>query len=134
MNPTTKVPDRLTRSSWLASATNWRTRSSEGCLASRALSTFPSMWLNAAPACPISVLGSVSVTRSPRLTSPRSRGSCATRVAAAAIRSSGRSDRRTTRAAAVAAASRPSAVGLWVRGGAVSLRGFQSSSLGAWSP
>ena len=67
------------RSSWLASATNWRTFISLACRAASALSTWPSMWFSAEPTWPTSVRGSVSAagTRTGSATSPWSSGSSA---------------------------------------------------------
>ena len=71
------------RSSWLASATNCRTRVSLSCRALSAEPTCPSIRLSAAPTCPTSVRESASAagTRSRRATSPLCRGSSDTRVA-----------------------------------------------------
>ncbi len=64
------------RSSWLASATNARTLSSEACRAASEVSTCPSIRLTAAPTRPASVRSSVSRagTRSEISASPRSSG------------------------------------------------------------
>ncbi len=84
------------RSSWLASATNWRTRVSLACLAVSALDTWSIIRFSAAPTFPASVRPSVSAsgTRTSSPTSPRSSGSREIRAAVAATRSSGRSDSR----------------------------------------
>ena len=86
------------RSSWEASATNWRTFVSLACRAASASSTLLSMWLNACPTRPTSDVGSASSggTRTASATSPRSSGSCETCWAVAATRFSGRRLRRTT--------------------------------------
>ena len=70
---------------------------------------WPSMRLTAAPTCPTSVPGSVSPsgTRTLSATSPRSSGSSATCETVSATRCSGRSARRTMKAAAKAARMRP---------------------------
>ncbi|HEX8005806.1 MAG TPA: hypothetical protein VF482_05180 [Trebonia sp.] len=47
------------RSSWLASAANRRSRASLAARRTSARSTWPSIRLNAAPTCPVSVPGSV---------------------------------------------------------------------------
>ena len=99
------------RSSWLASATNWRTRVSLSCRAVSAAETCPSIRLSAAPTWPTSVRGSVSAsgTRSDSSTVPRSSGSSETLVAVAATRRSGRRVSRTISAPAMPASSRPPA-------------------------
>src|SRR6478752_6937315 len=89
---------RGVRSSWLASATNWRSCISLSCRASKAAPTWSSMWLSAAPTWPTSVAGSASGTRSASSTSPRSNGRAVTRRAVVATRSSGSSSRRTSTA------------------------------------
>ena len=70
------------RSSWEASATNWRTCCSLRCRASSEVSTWASSVLSAAPTWPTSVRSSVrwSGTRSVRSISPSASGSAATRV------------------------------------------------------
>ena len=83
------------RSSWLASAANRRSRASLAARRRSAVSTCPSMRLNASPSWPVSVPGSVSGTPLGIATSPDSSGSSATRDAVAATRRSGRSDSRT---------------------------------------
>ena len=110
------------RSSWEASATNWRTCVSERWRAARADSTCPSSVLRAPPTCPTSAEEPRSAlsTRSSMLTSPRSSGWEATRCAVRATRSRGASAERTmvrparatTRAPTRATASSMSS---WVR-------------------
>ena len=95
------------RSSWLASATNWRTCSSDSWRAASAASTCPSIRLIAPPTLPTSVSGWAYGTRSLMLTSPLSRGSSDTRVAVSATLVRGRSPRRTRTSAAAAASSSP---------------------------
>ena len=69
---------RGVRSSWLASAAKRRSRDSLAARRRSAVSTCPSIWLNASPTWPVSVLGSVSGTPAGSDTSPDSRGSSAT--------------------------------------------------------
>lgn len=98
------------RSSWLASATNCRTRVSLCWRAVRAEETCPSMRLRAAPTWPTSVRGSASGTRSWRAGSPLCRGSSETRVAVAATRRRGRRATPTRTCPAREAAIRPARV------------------------
>ena len=77
------------RSSWEASATNWRRRSSEADFSSKATSIWVSMAFRAEPRRPISVPGRPSGTR--RVRSPEAMAS-----AVPAIWRSGRRPRRTT--------------------------------------
>ena len=83
------------RSSWLASAANRRSRASLAARRRSAVSTCPSIRLNASPTWPVSVPGSVSGTPAGIATSPDSSGSSATWDAVTATRRSGRSDSRT---------------------------------------
>jgi len=83
------------RSSWLASAANRRSRVSLAARCRSAVSTWPSMRLNASPTWPVSVSGSVSGTPAGSDTTPDSSGSSATCEAVAATRRSGRSENRT---------------------------------------
>ncbi len=89
------------RSSWEASATNWRTFVSLRCRAASAPSTLSSMWLNAWPTWPTSEAGLASpgATRIGTWPSPLSSGRLETWVAVAASRVSGRRLRSTTRRA-----------------------------------
>ena len=77
------------RSSWEASATNWRRRSSEADFSSKATSIWVSIWFRAEPRRPISVPGRPSGTR--RVRSPEAMAS-----AVPAIWRRGRRPRRTT--------------------------------------
>ena len=97
------------RSSWLASATNRRTRVSLSWRARRAEATCSSIRFSAVPTCPTSVPVSVSGsgTRTASATSPRSSGSWVTRRAVPATRPSGRSASRTVTVAARAIATSP---------------------------
>jgi hypothetical protein len=97
------------RSSWLASATNWRTWVSDSCRAASDCSTWSSSRLSAVPTRPTSVRVSVSScgTRSGSATSPLASGSSVTRVAVAATCESGRSVRRTTMTPVAPATRRP---------------------------
>jgi len=86
---------RGVRSSWLASAAKRRSRASLDARLRSAVSTWPSIRLNASPTCPVSVAGSVSGTPAGSETSPASSGSSATCEAVTATRRSGRSENRT---------------------------------------
>ncbi len=96
------------RSSWLASATNWRTCVSDSCRAASAASTCPSIRFSAVATWPTSLVSSVSCagTRS-RITAPRSSGCSETRAAVSATRSSGTISRRTSAVPAIAATASP---------------------------
>ena len=91
-----RIDDSGVRSSWLASATNCRMRSSLRWRTASEASTWSSSVFSAAPTRPVSVRGSASAggTRSVIDTSPRSRGWLATRLAVAATSRSGRSASR----------------------------------------
>ena len=100
---------RGVRSSWLASAANRRSRASLAARRRSAVSTWPSIRLNASPTWPVSVSGSVSGTPAGSDTSPDSRGSSATCEAVVATRRSGRSENRTQRVPSTPASSRTTA-------------------------
>ena len=100
------------RSSWEASATNSRTRSSERCRPLSAESTFSSIRFSACPTAPTSVLGraSAGATRVSGGSWPAPRSSWETSVATAETRSSGFMVRRIAQEPSSPASTRAAAL------------------------